>query len=442
MSISVSAPLTSAQFDALFNAVPDSLFLIDPATSQIIYCNRSAHADLGYELEEIQGHSVLSLQKDVTGLPQWELIAAEIRTADPYVFLGRHRHKQGHEISVEVHTRTFEWEGREYFLSSARTTTLRVMRETELLERDAHVRFALNEASDGLWDWQVENGDVFFSPQLKRMLGYGPHELTPTLESWADNVHEEDKTRVFMVLDQHLQGLRDRYEAQYRLKNRNGHYLWVNDRGRVCERNEQGKPTRVVGMVQNVTDQKTLELHLMRQASHDSLTGLRNRGESETALVNLVHTCRRLGVPLGVCLFDLDHFKQVNDVHGHLVGDQVLKRVADLVSGCVRASDSLFRWGGEEFLLLCPGSGTEQLLQLTHKLRDELANTSWADIEGLKSVTASFGAAVMPDHGTTPTELLLAADTALYRAKAAGRNLVCLANLQDITSNVPLGNAD
>jgi PAS domain S-box-containing protein len=139
----------------------------------------------------------------------------------------------------------------------------------DILDRQAHVLFALNEASDGLWDWKLTTNEVFFSPQLKRMLGYGPHEMSPTLESWSANVHAEDKERVFMVLDQHLQGLRERYEAQYRLKNRNGHYIWVNDRGRVCERDATGKPTRVVGMVNNITDQKTLEAHLMRQASHD-----------------------------------------------------------------------------------------------------------------------------------------------------------------------------
>ena len=427
MSTPAYAPLTTAQFDALFNAVPDSLFLLDPQTSNILYCNRAAYQDLGYKPEELLGHSVLSLQKDVTGLPQWELIAAEIRKADPYVFSGRHRHKLGHEIGVEVHTRTFELNGREYFLSSARTTTLRVMLETELLDRDAHVRFALNEASDGLWDWKLSTNEVFFSPQLKRMLGYGPHELSPTLESWSANVHEDDKARVFLVLDQHLKGLRERFEVQYRLKNRNGHYLWVNDRGRICERDAVGKPLRVVGMVQNVTDQKTLELQLMQQASHDSLTGLRNRRESEANLQSMVHTCLRLGVPLGVCMFDLDHFKQINDVHGHLVGDQVLKHVADQVSFAIRASDSLFRWGGEEFLLLCPGSSAHQLQQLAHKLCAELAASEWAPNLGIGRVTASFGLAVMPLHGDLPKALLLAADTALYQAKASGRNQVVLA---------------
>ncbi len=169
--------------DALLNAVPDSLFLIDPETSNILYCNRTAHEELGYGHADLLGHSVLSLQKDVTGMPQWSDIANVIRETSPYVFMGRHRHRDGHEISVEVHTSVFEFGGQTFFLSSARNIGKRVLMDNELLTRDVHLLFALHEATDGMWDWHIPTGTVFFSPQLKRMLGYGPHELTPRLKA-------------------------------------------------------------------------------------------------------------------------------------------------------------------------------------------------------------------------------------------------------------------
>jgi len=433
-----SDPFVSSleQLRVVFDAVPDSIFLIDPATSAILFCNRAAHRDLGYEPEEILGHSVLSLQKDVSGLPAWELIADEVRKSNPYVFLGRHRHKAGYEVSVEVLTSTFVLEGRELFLSAARDITLRVMQESELLARDAHVRFALNEASDGLWDWDVSTAQVYFSPQLKRMLGYGPHEMPPTLESWSANVHPDDKARVFLALDQHLKGRRERYEAEYRLKNRNGHDVWVLDRGRVCERDSNGAPLRVVGMVQNISDQKNLELRLQTLASHDSLTGLRNRRESERALDEQLRVCKRLGVPLGVCLFDLDHFKQVNDLLGHLVGDKVLALAAQRVGARVRTTDHLFRWGGEEFLLLCPGTSKADMQVLVEDLCQHLSTLDLG-VTGLPQITASFGVAVMPDDGATAEALVLAADSALYRAKADGRNRVVTWHAGDKLSEMP-----
>ena len=229
--------------------------------------------------------------------------------------------------------------------------------QTEQLSRDAHVQFALNEASDGIWDWDLPSSEVLFSPQLKRMLGYGPHEMPPTVETWSTAVHPDDADAVFLAINQHLQGLRERYQAEYRLKNRNGHYIWVHDRGHVSQRDASGKPVRMVGMVQNITDRKALEEQLLRHASHDSLTGLRNRRESEHALENLVDTCTRLGLPLGVCIFDLDHLKQINDCQGHLAGDMVLVQMATRVAQSIRSSDSLFRWGGEEFCCCARASG-------------------------------------------------------------------------------------
>ncbi len=237
----------------LFEHLPDAVYLLDPDSSHIVWCNRAGWDSLGLTPEAVLDHSVLSLQKDVTGLPQWGEIAAVIRRQRDYTFVGRHRHAQGHELAVEVYTRCFEHEGREYFLSVARDITRRVALEADLNRREKQLWFALNEAADGLWDWNVPAGEVFFSPQLKRMLGYGPDEMAPTLASWSANVHPDDAERVMQQLDDHLQGRRTRYEAEYRLRNRNGVYLWVHDQGRVCERDAEGRATRVVGMVQDVT---------------------------------------------------------------------------------------------------------------------------------------------------------------------------------------------
>lgn len=414
-------------FVILLDAIPDAIYLIDPATSAILYCNRAGHEDLGYARADLLGHSVLSLQKDVTGLPQWAHIAETIRQSSSYVFVGRHRHQDGHEVSVEVHTTTLELEGRELFISTARNISQRVQAIDELMARDAHVRFALNEVSDGLWDWHIPTSEVYFSPQLKRMLGYGPTEMQPTLGSWSDQLHPDDKPLVMKALEDHIQGLRERYEAEYRIRNRNGHYLWMHDRGRVCERDAQGQATRVVGMVRNITDQKAVEAELLSRATHDSLTGLGNRRECEEKLLSLIHTCQRLNTPLGVCLLDVDHFKEINDTYGHAVGDQVLMRITQHMKESLRASDGLYRWGGEEFILLAPGLNAEGMRQLCNKLRALVAALDWTELLGTHQITCSFGVAMMPRDGITPTPLLTVADSAMYQAKAQGRNQVCVA---------------
>ena len=410
---------------SVFEHLPDAVYLIDPQTSHILDCNAAALQQVGLERHEVVQQSVLSLQKDVMGLEQWASIAQAIRQAQgQFVFIGSHRHRSGAEVPVEVATSAFMHADKEYFVSVARDIGRRLALEQDLNDRDVQLRYALTEASDGLWDWNLLTNEVFFSPQLKRMLGYGPHEMTPTLETWANNVHPEDASRVRRALQEHTQGLRERYEAEYRLRNRNGHYLWVHDRGRVCERDAQGQPTRVVGMVQNITDRKHAEQTLQRQASHDVLTGLLNRRECERILPQQLQRCQRQEIAMGLCLLDLDHFKDINDRFGHQVGDQVLRTVAREVKAQVRSTDYLFRWGGEEFLWISTGMGCEQVQLAAERVRQCLAALQWPEVPGLQGISCSFGLAMFPQHGQRADELFLAADSALYRAKAQGRNRV------------------
>jgi diguanylate cyclase (GGDEF)-like protein/PAS domain S-box-containing protein len=424
-------PSSLPSFEAVFRHLPDAVFLIDPLTSDILDCNDAALHQVGFARDEIVQHSVLSLQRDVVGIEQWGSIAQAIRDARGYYFIGQHRHKSGAEVPVEVHTSCFVHEGRELFLSIARDITQRVATERDMANRDVQLGYALSDASDGLWDWNLTTNEVFFSPQLKRMLGYGPQEMPPELDTWADNVHPDDAARVQRVLREHIDGIRERYTAEYRLRNRNGHYLWVHDRGRVCERDANRRPTRVVGMVENITDRKNTELALQEIAAHDVLTGLLNRRECERILQQQLDLCRRLRVPMGLCLFDLDWFKNVNDRFGHAVGDTVLRGVAQLVKGQVRSTDYLFRWGGEEFLMLCTDITLHDLVLLANQLRSKLESVVWPELGDAGPVTCSFGVAVFPDHGHTVQDLFMSADSALYRAKANGRNRVeCAATVQ------------
>ncbi len=418
----IQSSLPAAQ--ALFDEMADAVYLLDPATSTVLWANRAAWAGLGLSREEVLDHSVLSLQKDVRGLPQWTDIAAVIRSQPPYIFVGRHRHRDGHEVPVEVVTTCFTLEGTEYFLSVARDITRRLELEAELQRRQPALWFALNEAADGLWDWSLADNTLFFSPQLQRMLGYGPDEMPPQLATWKDNIHPDDAARVLRSLQDHLEGRRNRYVAEYRLRNRNGHYLWVRDHGRVSHRDANGQPTRVVGMVHDITEQKMLQLKLEELAANDSLTGLPNRRRGQEFLDSQVALCARLGLTLGLCFIDLDFFKAVNDEHGHLKGDEVLRAVAQAMAAATRKSDLLFRWGGEEFALVCPGAGLDEMLHVADKLRGALRSVPWQAQLQVEPLTASMGIALYPRHALDGRALLELADAALFRAKAAQRDRV------------------
>ncbi|KQY88390.1 MULTISPECIES: GGDEF domain-containing protein [Roseateles] len=159
---------------------------------------------------------------------------------------------------------------------------------------------------------------------------------------------------------------------------------------------------------------------LAQLASTDALTGAFNRKGLEDVLAQAVADWRQHGHALGFVLIDIDHFKAVNDTIGHQAGDRVLAGLAELVRRHVRGQDLLGRWGGEEFLLVCRNTGLQQAVAIAEKLRARVAEHDFGD--GVH-ITASFGVAAM--HGERPLDqLFAAADAALYRAKAEGRNRV------------------
>lgn len=165
---------------------------------------------------------------------------------------------------------------------------------------------------------------------------------------------------------------------------------------------------------------------LRAAARTDVKTGLLNAAawqrEADTDILRAIHT----GEPLAVLVADIDHFKIVNDTYGHLVGDQVLAQVADTLRQQVRASDLTGRFGGEEFVVLLPGADTLEASRVAERLRIRVGRMAVPADDALVSVTISVGVAVLRDHGDDLIELLAAADLALYRAKDAGRDRICV----------------
>jgi diguanylate cyclase (GGDEF)-like protein len=167
---------------------------------------------------------------------------------------------------------------------------------------------------------------------------------------------------------------------------------------------------------------KVVRDELIDQASHDVLTGLLNRRELDSRADEAVALARRHGRALSCLLLDLDHFKEVNDVHGHAAGDQVLRETGRLLADTCRISDVIARYGGEEFILLLPETPPQAAVVLADKLRWALAKTPFKAGDARVSVRASIGVAAFTRVMDTPADLIAAADEALYRAKGLGRD--------------------
>lgn len=182
-------------------------------------------------------------------------------------------------------------------------------------------------------------------------------------------------------------------------------------------------------LAQRIEEIQRLQAQLREQAVRDPLTGLYNRRHLQQALPVELQRAQRRGQPVSVVVLDLDHFKQVNDRHGHAMGDRVLKATADLLQSQVRAEDFCARFGGEEFCLVLAGATAQQTMERLGVLLQQYAELVVSDGHTpLSGLSFSAGIAVYPTHGNSDDELLSAADHALYQAKASGRNRVCLAS--------------
>lgn len=303
--------------------------------------------------------------------------------------------------------------------------------EQRQLELSALLDMAMMGAEMACWDIDLPSGRVSsFNRHWNAMLGYADGEIEDTLDAWSRLVHPDDAEGRLQAWTAHVQGLTDTYEADFRMRHRQGHWVWMRGRGRAVARDAQGLALRVVGTRVDINGHKRTEMELAGLAHTDSLTGILNRRRfCELAVEELARAHRRLQ-DTALLMIDLDHFKAVNDQLGHAGGDEVLRHFVRIARELMRQRDLFGRMGGEEFAALLPQTdlvGAEALAQrLLHRVQAEPVPVGAVHLV----VTASIGVAVVPGDGAAGSSIesaMLLADRALYRAKAQGRNRVELA---------------
>jgi diguanylate cyclase (GGDEF)-like protein/PAS domain S-box-containing protein len=292
----------------------------------------------------------------------------------------------------------------------------------ELRRSQERYYLAAQASRDGLWDWNLETGEVFFSAYWCEMIGYRESDLPALLSTWFNRVHPDDIAELRSSVDAYLAKDMDFLSCEYRLRHRNGSYCWMSTRG-LCMRNDRGEPHRLIGTQTNITDRKKIEARLAHTALHDALTGLPNRVLLTERLQQAFMRYKRdKSNPFAVMFLDLDRFKQVNDTLGHAAGDQLLLALAPRMKRCCREADTVARLSGDEFVLLLPDtSSLEDVEQVAKRLLDEIQRP--LTIAG-KTInpSASIGIAFADDSFTAYNDILKDADSALYEAKKKGRS--------------------
>ncbi|MBV9043316.1 MAG: diguanylate cyclase [Acidimicrobiia bacterium] len=267
----------------------------------------------------------------------------------------------------------------------------------------------------GSWEWDVGTDRVTWSDELYRLFGLKPREFAATYEAYLDRVHPDDRLLAQDNVERTVE-TEQPFAADYRIVRPNGEVRWLRSHGRIARSSDGGQ--RLIGTCQDITKQKELEHALSHQALHDHLTGLPNRLLLADRLALALSRAARHHADVGVLFVDLDGFKAVNDRLGHKGGDAVLRTIAERLAAAVRPSDTVARYGGDEFVAVCEEVSDGDALQLAQRIA--AAADMPVDVDGDHvQLTASVGVA-LGGTASDPDLLIRDADAAMYRAKATG----------------------
>jgi diguanylate cyclase (GGDEF)-like protein/PAS domain S-box-containing protein len=321
-------------------------------------------------------------------------------------------------------------------LSEARTLRAQKLAEAALRHSEERYRSLVAAIAQIVWTTDADGQVVEDLPAWRAFTGQGPDEIKG--DGWLAALHPEDRQRAADAWSAAVRG-RQRFEAEYRLRRRDGKYRDFLARGVPVEEKD-GAIREWVGVCADITERKRHEAELTEvqarvvevlqaQAVRDPLTGLFNRQYLDETLRRELRGSRRRKTPLSVVMLDIDHFKLFNDTYGHAAGDAVLRELGKVLRDTVRASDIACRYGGEEFVLVLIDADLAAALPSVERICQEIKRRRCRYRgQTLPGVTVSAGLAQYPGHGTSPQDLLRAADEAMYAAKNAGRDRIELSS--------------
>ncbi len=305
--------------------------------------------------------------------------------------------------------------------------TLRHRAEQGQRDLGALLELALMGADLAYWDVDIQTGEVrSHNDRWHAILGYRSGELADNFDAWDGLVHPDDAQARKAAWEAHLEGSTPRYEAEFRMRHKSGHWVWLQARGQAVARGRDGRATRLVGTRQDITQSKLMQQGLHAMAHTDELTGVDNRRRFVQRAEEELERSRRYGLPVALLMIDLDHFKAINDSVGHAGGDEVLRSFANTAHTVMRRSDIFGRIGGEEFAALLPHTTLDGARVIGERLLEQVRQQPavWASVP--VPYTVSVGVTLAAEDQSVQ-QLMAHADHALYSAKRQGRNCLVLA---------------
>lgn len=286
-----------------------------------------------------------------------------------------------------------------------------------LRESEDRFRRLSDHAPIGIFQFDLSGRCLFVNRRWCDLTGMSPMEAGGV--GWFDAIHAEDRGRVAEEWSDCARN-REEFRSIFRLRDTRGRITWLEARALPIV-DEQGDMSAYIGTAEDITTRRAVEERLTHLALHDPLTHLANRVLLRDRLEQALARLARAPGSVAVIYLDLDHFKEINDTHGHEVGDRLLQEIARRLLRASRPTDTVGRLGGDEFVVICPGLHEDgEASLISHRFEAELARPVELDSLVLQ-VTGSLGIRIATSADSDPDELLRDADVAMYEAKRRGR---------------------
>ncbi len=303
-------------------------------------------------------------------------------------------------------------------------------RTLELRNSEQRLAGIIRGTNAGTWEWNIPRGEILINNRWAEIIGYTLEEITPlSIESWAEFIYPEDLARCNELLKKHFHDELDYLDFEMRIKHKNGTWVWVLDRGKVTFRSDDGKPLLMQGTHQDITERKLAEEKIKEISIRDPLTDTYNRRYIFERLEIIIVEFLRENKIFTISIVDLDHFKKINDRHGHQAGDFILKEFTRIISDNLRPYDLLGRYGGEEFIIVTMNSNREQTKLNMERIQNIVRNKTFIfkNIE----IRFTFSCGISDNmefsiENISFENIIGKADERLYEAKKTGRDKVVI----------------
>ncbi|SHM36753.1 PAS domain S-box-containing protein/diguanylate cyclase (GGDEF) domain-containing protein [Caldanaerovirga acetigignens] len=401
----------------LFEFSPYEKFIFYPDTFKFFSANKKFLENCGYSWDELKEKTPLDIHKEMTE-ESFRSLLEPLNTGEKEVIIipTNNYRKDGSHYPVEVHIMAEEFAGKKIFSSVAFDETKCLNLERELHETEEILHTILQHAGDAIVITNESGSIIYWNPSAEQMFGYKSQEAIGTELQKLLALNDSFLSKLKGLINKSGQSSQIS-KFEFETKRRDGSSIEVELSLSTVIIN--GK-WHAIAIFRDITERKKNERLLFLQAITDPLTGIYNRRYIIQMIENEVLRFKRTGKPFSLIIFDLDHFKKINDTFGHAAGDMTLKKIADVIKKRIRKTDILGRWGGEEFIILLPETSIENATSLANELKDKLEGVIFPKIG---RITASFGVTSSRSEDDVDS-IISRADELLYKGKAAGRNCV------------------